>query len=407
MKYVVILMDGAADTPVPELGGKTPLEAAHKPHIDALASKGEMGMVTTVPKDLPPGSDVANLAVFGYDPEKYYTGRSPLEAVSMGVPLELTDTTFRANLVTLSDEENYADKTMVDYSSDEISTEESHQLIAALNQALKTDSYEFYGGISYRHLMVWHNRENNFTLTPPHDISDRVIGEYLPKDETILSLMKKSYEILKDHPVNLARIEKGLHPANSLWIWGNGTKPNLDSYQARFGIRGAVISAVDLVKGIGRCAELEVIDVPGATGTVHTNFEGKAKAAISALENGADFVYVHLEGADEAGHRHEIENKVKSIEYIDSKIAAPILNYLEESGEPYHVLVMPDHPTPLDIRTHTADPIPYILFCSEAETKGAERIYSEAAAKATGIYRPMGHLLMNRLLGISVPDDAQ
>lgn len=398
MKYVVVLMDGAADTPVPELDGKTPLETAKKPHIDKLASQGEMGMVTTVPKNLPPGSDVANLAVFGYDPQKYYTGRSPLEAVSMGVPLELTDTTFRANLVTLSEGEAYENKTMVDYSSDEISTREAHQLIDALNQGLKTDAYEFFGGISYRHLMVWHNRENNFSLTPPHDISDRVIGEYLPKDETLLGLMKKSYDILKDHPVNQARREKGLHPANSLWIWGNGTKPNLDTYQARFGIRGAVISAVDLVKGIGRCADLEVIEVPGATGTVHTNFEGKAQAAVDALKNGADFVYVHLEGADEAGHRREIENKIKSIECIDSKIVAPILEYLDGTGEPYHMLVMPDHPTPLAIRTHTADPIPYILFRSENRQTGQERVYSEAAAKATGIYQPLGYMLMESML---------
>ena len=292
MKYIVVLLDGAADTPVPELGGKTPLEAAQKQHIDALASKGEMGMVTTVPQNLPPGSDVANLAVFGYDPQRYYTGRSPLEAVSMGIPLELTDTTFRANLVTLSEDEIYADKTMVDYSSDEISTEEAHQLIADLNDALKTDSYEFHGGISYRHLLIWHNKKNEFSLTPPHDISDQVIGAYLPKDETILNLMKKSYNILKNHPVNQARAARGLHPANSLWIWGSGTKPDLDSYQSRFGIRGAVISAVDLVKGIGRCAQLDVIDVPGATGTVHTNFDGKARAAVQALRNGADFVYI-------------------------------------------------------------------------------------------------------------------
>lgn len=398
MKYLVILMDGAADTPVPELGGKTPLEAAKKPYIDRLATEGELGMVTTVPDNLPPGSDVANLAVFGYDPQKYYTGRSPLEAVSMGVPLSLTDTTFRANLVTLSEEEPYENKTMVDYSSDEISTEESHLLIKALNEGLKTEDYEFFGGISYRHLMVWHHRENDFSLTPPHDISDRVVGEYLPKDSTLLSLMKKSYEILKEHPVNLARIAKGLHPANSLWIWGNGTRPNLDSYQSRFGIQGAVISAVDLVKGIGRCAELDVIEVPGATGTVHTNFDGKAQAAVDALEKGADFVYVHLEGADEAGHRKEIDNKVKSIELIDSKIVAPILAYLEEKGEAYHMLVMPDHPTPLAIRTHTSDPIPYILFRSENKEDHPHRIYSEASARATGIVQPLGHLLMEQLL---------
>lgn len=400
MKYIVVLMDGAADTPVPALNGKTPLEVAHKPTIDMLASKGEIGMVTTVPENFPPGSDVANLAVFGYDPQKYYTGRSPLEAASIGVPLTLTDTTFRVNLVTLSDEENFSDKTMVDYSSDEITTEEAHVLIQAVNEALKTDAYEFFGGISYRHLMVWHEKENDFKLTPPHDISDRVIGAYLPEDEIVLGLMKKSHEILKNHPINQTRIAKGLHPANSIWIWGNGTKPNLDTYQERFGIKGAVISAVDLIKGIGRCAELEVIDVPGATGTVHTNFDGKAQASIDALKNGADFLYVHLEGADEAGHRGEIENKVKSIELIDSKIVAPVLEYLEQSREDYHILIMPDHPTPLAIKTHTADPIPYLLFCSEDITDNKERIYSEAAAKETGIYEPCGHLLIQKLLGL-------
>ncbi len=398
MKYIVVLIDGAADTPVPELGGKTPLEVANKPHIDTLASKAQMGMTITVPGDLPPGSDVANLSVFGYDPQKYYTGRSPLEAASIGVPLELTDTTFRANLVTLSEEDSYEAKTMVDYSSDEISTEEAHQLIQAVNDALKTDDYEFFGGTSYRHLMVWHNKENNFSLTPPHDISDRVVGEYLPKDETILNLMKKSYDILKDHPVNLARQEKGLRPANSIWVWGNGTKPDLDTYQARFGIRGAVISAVDLIKGIGRCAELDVIEVPGATGTVHSNFSGKAEAAINALQNGADFVYLHMEGADEAGHRKEIENKVKSIELIDSKIVAPLIAYLKECGEDYHILVMPDHPTPLALRTHTSDPVPYLLYKSEAEENHEARSYTEAMADATGIVEPHAHLLMEELL---------
>lgn len=317
----------------------------------------------------------------------------------MGVPLELSDTTFRANLVTLSDEEDYAQKTMVDYSADEVSTEEAHQLIDAVNEALRTEEYEFFGGISYRHLMVWHKKENRFSLTPPHDISDRVVGPYLPKDETILALMKKSYEILKDHPVNRARIERGLHPANSLWIWGNGTKPDLVPYRERFGIKGAVVSAVDLVKGIGRCAELDVLEVEGATGTVHTNFEGKAQAAIGALKNGADFVYVHLEGADEAGHRGEVENKVLSIERIDKKIVAPILNYLEEAGEEYHMLIMPDHPTPLAIKTHSADPIPYLLYRSEAPETERNIRYTEEDAQKTGIYNPKGHTLIHALLG--------
>lgn len=398
MKYIVVLCDGAADTPVTELGGKTPLEAANKPNIDRLASMGEMGMVTTVPANLPPGSDVANLAVFGYDPQIYYTGRSPLEAMSMNVPLELTDTTFRTNLVTLSDEENYEDKTMVDYSSDEITTAEAAELIKAVNEALKTEEYEFFSGISYRHLMVWHNKENDFDLVPPHDISDRKIREYLPKDETILSLMKKSHEILKNHPVNIGRINRGLHPANSIWIWGNGTKPNLDLYKDKFGISGAVISAVDLIKGIGKCAGLDVIDVEGATGTVSTNFDGKAEAAVEALRGGADFIYVHLEAADEAGHRREIENKVLAIELIDKKIVAPIVSALEEDGEDYAILIMPDHPTPLAIKTHTRDAIPYLIYKSNEKHSIKNISYTEANAAKTGNIVAFGYKIIRKLL---------
>ncbi len=397
MKYIVVLCDGAADTPVEELGGKTPLEVAHKPNIDRLASLGEMGMVTTVPDNLPPGSDVANLAVFGYDPQVYYTGRSPLEAMSMNVPLELSDTTFRTNLVTLSDEENYENKTMVDYSSDEISTEEASELIKAVNEALKTEEYEFFSGISYRHLMVWHNKKNDFDLTPPHDISERRVGEYLPKDETLLALMKKSYDILKNHPVNLDRIKRGLRPANSIWIWGNGTKPNLDLYKKKFGIGGAVVSAVDLIKGIGKCAGLEVIEVEGATGTVHSNFDGKAKASIDALRNGKDFVYIHLEGADEAGHRHEVDNKVKAIELIDEKIVAPIVSAMEQDGEEYSILIMPDHPTPLAIRTHTRDAIPYIIYKSTEHRNIKKTSYTEANARKTGVNVNKGYRLIRKL----------
>ena len=398
MKYIVVLCDGAADTPVDALGGKTPLEAAHKPNIDRLASLGEVGMVTTVPGDLPPGSDVANLSVFGYDPQKYYTGRSPLEAVSMGVHLELTDTTFRTNVVTLSEEENYEDKTMVDYSSDEITTEESSQLIAAVNEALRTEEYEFYSGISYRHLMVWHNKENDFSLTPPHDISGKCVKDHLPKDETLLNLMKKSYEVLKNHPVNLDRIKRGLNPANSIWIWGNGTKPNLDTYKDKFGLQGTVISAVDLIKGIGICAGLENIDVIGATGTVHTNFDGKAEAAINALRNGSDFLYIHMEAADEAGHRQEIENKVKSIELIDKKVVGPIVKALEEDNQDFAMLIMPDHPTPLAIRTHTSDPVPYIIYKSGSCAQAKDISYTEAEARKTGVVVEHGYTLMNRLL---------
>ncbi len=396
MKYAVVLIDGAADTPNASLGGKTPLEVAKKPTIDGLAKLSEVGMVTTVPEGMPPGSDVANLAVFGYDPLKYYTGRSPLEAVSIGVPLLLSDTAFRANVVTLSDEENYADKTMVDYSSDEISSEEAHELIAAVNKALKTDEYEFFGGTSYRHLMVWHNCKNDFSLTPPHDISGKVIGEYLPKNDVIRTLMEKSYDVLKDHPINKARIAKGLHPANSIWVWGNGTKPDLNTYAERFSINGAVISAVDLIKGIGYSAGLDVIEVEGATGTVHTNFDGKAKAAIDAFSGGASFVYIHLEAADEAGHRHEVDNKVKSIELIDQKIVAPVLKYLKSTGEDFNILIMPDHPTPLDIMTHTSAPVPYMLYKSGQEMQGTDS-YTEKAGESTGLHIKEGYTLINKL----------
>ncbi len=398
MKHIVILLDGAADTPVAELGGKTPLEIAKKPNIDRLAALGEMGMVTTVPEGLPPGSDVANLAVFGYDPMKYYTGRSPLEALSMGVHLELTDTTFRTNVVTLSEDEPYEEKTMIDYSSDEITTEESTQLIAAVNEALRTEEYEFFPGISYRHLMVWHNKENKFNLTPPHDISDRKVTEYLPQDKILLDLMKKSYEVLKNHPVNIARKERGLRPANSIWIWGNGTKPNLATFDELYGVRGSVISAVDLIKGIGTGAGLNVVDVIGATGNVHTNFDGKAEAAVAELKNGADFIYVHLEAPDEAGHRHEIDNKVKAIELIDKKIVAPILAYLKASGEDFSMLLMPDHPTPLAIRTHTSDPVPYILYRSNVCGDAPETSYTEENARKTGIITERGYTLMSKLL---------
>ena len=399
MKHIVVLMDGAADTPVSELGGKTPLEAANKPNIDRLASLGEMGMVKTVPDNLQPASDVANLAVFGYDPQKYYTGRSPLEAVSMGVELLPTDMAFRTNLVTLSDDPNYADKTMIDYSADEIPTGEAHILIDAVNKALKTDEYEFFGGTSYRHLLVWHNKDGKFKFTPPHDISDKKITDHLPDNKTLLSLMERSYDVLKDHPLNLDRIKRGLRPANSIWIWGDGKRPMLDSYASKFNLKGAVISAVDLIKGIGKCAGLDVINVEGATGNINTNFDGKGKAAVKALRDGADFVYIHLEAPDEAGHRHEIDNKVRSIELIDEKIVAPIINAMDEDKEDYKILIMPDHPTPLATRTHSREPIPYLVFDStNAGGSPKATSYTEANAKETGIFIPNGYKIIEKIL---------
>jgi 2,3-bisphosphoglycerate-independent phosphoglycerate mutase len=397
MKYIVMLGDGMADYPVEALGGKTPLEAANKPNMDEMASLGELGMVKTVPDGIKPGSDVANLSVMGYAPKTYYTGRSPLEAASIGVSLEESDVTFRCNLVTLSDEADYQDKTMVDYSSDEISTEEAEQLIQAVNDELHTDSISFYKGISYRHLMVWHDGSLKVELTPPHDISDKKITDYLPKGEgadQILEMMKASERILKNHPVNQARIAKGKRPATSIWIWGEGSKPRLDSFEEKYGLKGSVISAVDLIKGIAKCASMNSIDVPGATGNVDTNFDGKAQAALKALEEGSDFVYIHVEAPDECGHRGEVENKIKAIELIDEKIIGYLRKHLDEKGIDYRMLLMPDHPTPLKLKTHVSDPVPYVIYDSTKEMKGQNRRYTEKEAEKTGRYNPVGDTLM-------------
>lgn len=397
MKYVVILGDGMADYRMPELDNKTPLQYAKKPNIDRLATKGMVGLVKTVPEGIPPGSDVANLSVMGYNPEIYYTGRSPLEAVSMGIELSSTDVALRCNLVYLSEaEDEYADKTMIDYSSDEISTEESSILISAVNMALKRENITFYPGISYRHCMVWSNGKIDLGCTPPHDILEKKITKYLPKEESILllDLMKKSYDILKEHPVNQARIARGLRPANSIWLWGEGKKPALSSFQEKYNISGTVISAVDLLKGIGICAGLDSIDVEGATGNIHTNFIGKANAAIAAIDSGRDFVYVHVEAPDECGHRYEIDNKVKSIELLDSQVVGPILDGLKKYDE-YKVLVLPDHPTPLSLRTHTSEPVPFIIYDSTKEITSPVSSYDEFEAKKSGILIKEGYKLMD------------
>lgn len=403
MKYVVILGDGMADLPIGELNGKTPLEYAKKPTMDMMAAAGEMGMVKTVPEGMAPGSDVANLSVVGYDPKKYYTGRSPLEAVSIGVKLADDDVTYRVNTVTLSDEENYADKTMVDYSADEISSAEGSKLMEAINEKFADENIHFYAGTSYRNLMVVHHGGNDNELTPPHDISKRVIGEYLPKGkdgEMLDRMMRESYDILSCHPVNKAREERGLRPANSIWFWGRGGKPILTSFEEKYGLRGAMISAVDLLKGIGISADMKVIEVEGATGNVHTNFTGKGEAAVKALlEDGCDFVYVHVEAADECGHRGEIENKVLSIEKLDN-MTKLICDKLDEAGEEYRVLVMPDHPTPIATMTHSSEPVPYVIYEKSAKAKNEikDRRYTEKDAEKTGIFKSVGHELMAHFL---------
>lgn len=398
MKYLVVLGDGMADRPVPALGGRTPLEAAETPHIDALAQQGTLGMAKTVPEGMPPGSDTANLSVMGYDPRTCYSGRSPLEAVSMGIPLADDDVTFRCNLVTLSDEAAYEDTTMVDYSADEISTAEAGVLIRALDDAFGSDSLRLYPGISYRHCLVLRHGKTGTSCTPPHDITLKPVRGHLPEGEygdLLFDLMRCSRELLRDHPVNRARAERGLRPATSCWFWGEGTKPRIGRFEEKFGVRGGVISAVDLIKGIGLCAGLQVPEVPGATGNLDTNFTGKADAALALLRDGCDFAYIHMEAPDECGHRGEAENKVKAIERIDRDVVGRLLDGLK--GEAFSMLILPDHPTPISLRTHTADPVPFLLYRSgEAGNAPAAR-YTEALAAKTGVYVPEGHRLMPML----------
>lgn len=382
MKYIVVLGDGMADYPVKELSGKTPLQAAHKPNMDLLASRGEIGLVKTIPDSLPPGSDVANLAVLGYDPAIYYTGRSPLEAASIGIQMNDTDIAFRTNLVTLSDAGEYSQRIMLDHSSDEITTAEAGQLIDAINDCFSNDFLTFYKGVSYRHCLIWKDGSLDLDLTPPHDILGEGIGAYLPKGRDagiILDMMQGSVSILENHPVNQSRVKRGLKPANSIWIWGQGKKPALPSFKEKYGLDGAVISAVDLIKGLGLSAGLDTIDVEGATGNIHTNYKGKARAALEALKRGKDFVFIHIEAPDECGHRYEIDNKVRSIELIDELVVGTLVDSLEEYGD-YRLLILPDHPTPLSLRTHTRDPVPYIFYRKSRARQGIARSYDEYTA---------------------------
>ena len=401
MKYLVLLCDGMADTPVELLGGKTPMQVADKPNIDALGKKAYVGMCRTVAKGLKPGSDVANLSVMGYDPKECYTGRSPLEAASIGIDLKDTDVTLRCNLVTLSDDEPYEAKTMIDYCAGDISTAEAAEIIKTVDEVFGKPPYRFYSGVSYRHcLLVDGGTTDLGDMTPPHDISGRVIGGYLSRSANaapLIDLMKKSYALLKDHPVNKERAARGLRPANSIWLWGEGTKPAVENFESKFGVKAAVVSAVDLLKGIGKCAGMEVPEVPGATGYIDTDFEGKASAGIKAFKEGCDLVYMHFEAPDECGHRAEPENKVKSIEYIDKRALAPILDYLNSCGEDYRILVMPDHPTPIATKTHSSEPVPFLIYDSKTAETGVDS-FTEAAAKGTGVFVEYGPDMMKMLL---------
>ena len=400
MKYAVILGDGMADYPQDFLGGKTPLDLAKKPFIDGLCKVSEVGLCKTVADGLKPGSDVANLSVLGYDPKACYTGRSPLEAASIGIALKDTDVTARANLVCLSDEEDFEDKTMIDYSAGEITTAEAKILIEYLATHINNEKYRLYSGVSYRHCLVVESGKIAGDLTPPHDITGKPVKGHLPQSETgkeYLKLMERSAALLKDHPVNIERIKQGKRPANSLWFWGEGTKPALQSFTERYGIAGAMISAVDLLKGIGKLTGMRVIEVEGATGNYDTNFKGKAEAALDALKDD-DFVYVHMEAPDECGHHGDAEHKIYSIEQIDG-VVKTVAEGLKASGEDFSLLIMPDHPTPLNVMTHVSDPVPYVLYNSTKTVNcGAEK-YCETEAAKTGIFTDSGISLMKKFLG--------
>lgn len=398
MKYIVVLGDGMADYPLEKLGEKTPLEYAKTPMMDQLAQKSEIGQVHTIPAGMSPGSDTANLSVLGYDPKKYYTGRSPLEALSIGVPMKDTDIAIRCNIVTVSEEEaEYKDKKMIDHSSDEISTEDADVLIGAVQEAFGNEMFHFYTGTSYRHLLIWDHGQV-VPLTPPHNILTKTIGQYLPEEKLLRDMMEKSYEILNEHPINIARAKAGLHKANSIWFWGAGTRPALSDFTEKTGKRGVMISAVDLLKGIGVGAGLHNIIVEGANGTLETNYEGKAQAAVDALtKDGYDFAYIHVEAPDEMGHQGSVERKIKAIEYLDQRVIRIVKEGMDASGEEYRMLVLPDHPTPITLRTHTSDPVPYMLYDS---TNCGSRMwhYNEREAAASGIDMPSGAALMEYFL---------
>ncbi len=396
MKYFVLLPDGAADYKIPELNMKTPLEVASIPTIDYLASKSVCGTVSNVPDGMVPESDTANLAVLSYDPKVYSKGRSPLEALSMGLDMQPDQTAFRCNVVTLEGDGDYESLTITDHSADEITTAEANELIKAIDAELGSDLMKFYTGVSYRHCLLWKDAPQFVDFMRPHDILGKCVKDYLPP-EPFRTLMKKSYDILKNHPTNLDRISRGLRPANSIWLWSPGKKPALPLFKDKWGLDGVMISAVDLMKGIGICAGMKSIDVEGATGNVKTNYVGKADAAIGAFKDGADFVYVHVEAPDECGHRAELENKVKSMELIDEKILKPVYEYLKSCGEEFSIMLLPDHPTPIEMRTHAMDPVPFMIYHSDAEVEGV-KAFTEDDCKATGLYLEHGYNLLDRMI---------
>lgn len=401
MKYIVVLGDGMADEPIGELGGMTPLEYAATPNMDRLSRMSQIGMVHTIPDGMKPGSDTANLSVMGYDPRKYYSGRSPLEALSIGVPMKDTDIALRCNIVTVSEEEPvFEEKTIIDHSSSEISTEDCSVLLKAVADELADETYQFYVGTSYRHCLIW-NHGSVVDLTPPHDVLGQVIGRYLPQDEVLRKMMKRSYDILVNHPINIERKKQGLNPANCCWFWGAGTKPMLSSFEEKTGKKGMMVSAVDLLKGIAVGAGMGVALVEGANGGLHTNYEGKVDAAVKALtQDGYDFAYIHVEAPDEMGHQGSVERKVQAIEYLDTRVIGPVVAKMEASGEDFRLLVLPDHPTPIRVRTHTSDNVPYMLYDSTRQEKHSW-CYNEAQGRSSGNVVPVGHELIDHFLEIN------
>lgn len=397
MKYIIILGDGMADEPMEALQNQTPLAYAKTPNMDVLSKESELGLVHTIPEGMKPGSDTANLAVIGYNPKKYYTGRSPLEALSIGVNMKDTDIAIRCNLVTLSDDRlRYEEKKIIDHSASEISTEDAAILLDSVKKKLESEMFQYYLGTSYRHLLIW-EKGQVVELTPPHDILGKVVKEFLPEEVMLKEMMKKSYDILNEHPLNIERAKKGLNKANSIWFWGAGTKPALDSFEEKTGKKGAMISAVDLLKGIAVGAGLKNIEVEGANGTLHTNYEGKAKAAVETLvKDGYDFVYVHVEAPDEMGHQGSIERKIQAIEYLDTRVIEVIKKEMDESKEDYRMLILPDHPTPIACRTHTSDPVPYLLYDS-TDKKQETWSYTEVDAKESGNFIAEGYTLIDKL----------
>ena len=397
MKYIIVLGDGMSDEPIAQLDGKTPLAYAHTPVLDELSKKAEVGLVQTVPEGMKPGSDTANLAVMGYNPKIYYSGRSPLEALSIGVPMKDTDIALRCNIITISEEEaSFEEQTIIDHSSGEISTEDCAVLLDAVKAQLEGEGYHFYVGTSYRHCLIWENGQV-VELTPPHDVLTRKVGDYLPKDQMLREMMEKSYAILKDHPLNLERKKKGLNPANCCWFWGAGTRPALKNFEEKTGKKGMVISAVDLLKGIAVGAGMAAPIVEGANGGLHTNYEGKTSRVLQAVcEEDYDFVYLHIEAPDEMGHQGSVERKVEAIEYLDKRVIGPLTKTLKERNVDFRLLVLPDHPTPIRVRTHTSDSVPYLLYDSIDEGSYNWE-YNEEEAKNSGNYIAEGYTIIDKL----------